>query len=419
MTPQRRGLLLAASGLAIILIATLWPIPGAFTQAPSLCVLCGEQWPLDLALNILLFIPLGAGLGVANVRARRAIAFALVITVTVELLQIRAIPGRDASLGDVVWNTCGGALGWWIGNGWRWWVLPGARRARRLLVAGCAAWLAIVGATSWLLVRSLPRSQYWGQWAPVLGHLDRFRGRLLAVDVAGQPLPTWIAPDSRALRARLLADRMLVRATILPGGATAGLAPIAAIHDAYRRQIFILGQEGRDLIFTIRLREDDAGLRRPAVRLPDALPAAASSDTVHVAGGVIARALLARVETRAGTREQWLPLGPGVGWYALSPVDHELGREWIGTAVLWLAVLAFPLGWWAARSASEDGRAQRAWLVLPVIVMAGGLAALPSMAGAHAATAWDWVGAALGLATGVTLGARRWKAREPDRMLGR
>ena len=64
-----------------------------------------------MAANILMFLPLGAGLALAGIRPRRAMAAIVALTVTVELLQYTVIPGRDGALDDILSNTVGGLLG--------------------------------------------------------------------------------------------------------------------------------------------------------------------------------------------------------------------------------------------------------------------------------------------------------------------
>lgn len=109
-------------GLAVI---ALWP-----THVDSqISVVDGTflgRWLLDLGLsqgtayrlmefsaNVLLYVPLGAIalLLVPRPAWWRAVALALTISVAFELLQAGLRPERTASVGDVVANTLGAALG--------------------------------------------------------------------------------------------------------------------------------------------------------------------------------------------------------------------------------------------------------------------------------------------------------------------
>ena len=64
----------------------------------------------DVLLNVLLFMPLGAALGVLRVRAVGAAAMGFFLSTTIELLQY-GIPGREPSARDVLTNTIGTIMG--------------------------------------------------------------------------------------------------------------------------------------------------------------------------------------------------------------------------------------------------------------------------------------------------------------------
>jgi hypothetical protein len=389
---------------------TLTPQPGEVSPPPSFCILCGSSAVQDIILNVLLFLPFGIGLRVYGLRRWKAVAIALAISTTIELLQIRIIPGRDASLGDVITNTTGAALGVWLADTWRHWVLPGAYVARRLFLCGAAAWLAIMAATVWGTRTALPSTIYWGQWAPDLLNFDQFPGTLVRADVNGFQFPNGMAGDSPSFRRQLISDTMLVRATVIPGGATQRVAPIVSVFDQNRTEIFLLGQRGRDAVFSLRMNAEAAGLAQPAIRLPNAFPAepTAARDTVRLAAGVVGRQLVLRAESNGTLRERRMPLGPGLGWSFLIPFHYAYGPESPLLTALWLGGLALVLGYWAARS-----RGPAEPLVL-AFTIALGLAATPPLLGGHAAPWWAWVGAIvgamLGWAVGKAAGFRRQEA---------
>lgn len=66
----------------------------------------------DRLINALLYIPLGAAIGI--ILPRRAwpvgIALGFVLSATIECTQ-RSVPGRVADVDDVLWNTIGTAIG--------------------------------------------------------------------------------------------------------------------------------------------------------------------------------------------------------------------------------------------------------------------------------------------------------------------
>ncbi|MDQ1129764.1 hypothetical protein QE381_001892 [Microbacterium sp. SORGH_AS 888] len=115
ISPAR--VVVAAVAVAVISALTLapraivHPLRGLVEDIvwPALVRLPGEP---DQIMNTALFIPLGVAM--AFVLPRRAwlvgILAALVLSTGVELAQ-EGIPGRVPDLSDVLWNTCGGAIG--------------------------------------------------------------------------------------------------------------------------------------------------------------------------------------------------------------------------------------------------------------------------------------------------------------------
>jgi hypothetical protein len=70
--------------------------------------------PAGDAFNVLLLIPLTAGLVVASRRTAIAVAVALLLPVGIELTQT-VVPGRFCAISDVVTNSTGGLLGVLVG----------------------------------------------------------------------------------------------------------------------------------------------------------------------------------------------------------------------------------------------------------------------------------------------------------------
>jgi FeS assembly protein SufD len=100
------GAALALAGFLFIAVATLTPLPNVMYSLPRTCIVCGELGVVDVVNNILLFVPLGAGLTLAGVRRRTAVALCVALTVTVETLQIGVIAGRDAKI-TTLYTTLG------------------------------------------------------------------------------------------------------------------------------------------------------------------------------------------------------------------------------------------------------------------------------------------------------------------------
>ena len=107
---RRIGGVIAVASVAAILVATLLPDAGKPVDS-HLCIVCGTLGGVDSILNVLLFFPLGIGLALSGIPWKRAVLTACALSLTVETAQFLFVPGRDATLGDVVTNTVGGALG--------------------------------------------------------------------------------------------------------------------------------------------------------------------------------------------------------------------------------------------------------------------------------------------------------------------
>lgn len=394
---------------------TLTPQREAAPFTPSLCILCGDAAMQDTILNIILFIPFGLGMRLAAWSRRRAILVAICTTITVELLQMHIIPGRDSSLGDVLTNTTGGILGVWLADTWRLWVFPTGARARRLMWGGAVAWAAILAATVWGLRRALPSTTMWGQWQPELLYMDRFPGRILHADAGGYAFPPGASGADSTFRRRLRSDSVLVDATVIPGAPTNRMAPILGLYDWQKTQIFLLGQHGRALSFSMRTNAGRAMVSNPLIALDDVFPAHApaggdatvAADTLHVSGGVLDGALVLRaMDAIHGLRERRVPLSPGLGWSFFMPWGYAYGPETPFFSWLWVAGLLLPAVYWGARSR------RRGELIAAVALAAGaGLLAAPRVL--HGTAAWwpEWLGVTAALALGVGVAAASSGAR--------
>src|SRR5947207_2042221 len=157
-TSVSAGLALAAAGLLFIARATLTSSadPNGLTlTTPLWCVVCGDSGGADIVANLLLFVPFAVGLRLAGVSWRRTVLVSAALSLTVELLQLVAIPGRDASLSDLLTNTMSGAIGAAIAPRLPAALRPSRTQASRLLAGGASAWLAALGLSAWLLTPSL------------------------------------------------------------------------------------------------------------------------------------------------------------------------------------------------------------------------------------------------------------------------
>jgi hypothetical protein len=261
--------------LAAILCLTLRPGPdlGAATTSGGLSA-------YDVVLNILLFLPLGAGLVLLGLRLRSAILFGALTSTMIELAQRWWVAGRYASIYDVAANSLGCALGVLVVTRWadrgRWWpkVAPPLALAIVLgwFLGGYLAQPAIPGPSPWT-----------ARWASVRDDATAFEGEVLDVHLQGAPLPDGPVAELPVLRARLSASRKtMFEATIVAGPPAAGHHRIVEIVVGEGTVPFlVLEQEGGALRAYQRLGLSWVGLRGPWLTLEHALSNVAG-DTIRV-----------------------------------------------------------------------------------------------------------------------------------------
>jgi hypothetical protein len=274
----------AVGALAVVLGATLLPVGGPGPAGFQWRVLAHAGDLADLISNVLLFLPLGAALRCAGLRGRRVIAAAVLLSAMVEFAQLQVIPGRDASLSDLLSDTTGAALGVALAA----WY-PARRRSPARGVVFAAVGVAVMVVTGLLERPSLPATRYYGQWTANLGHYEWYRGQVLSAEIGGMPLPSRRLDHPGEVRRRLLAGTPL-RIGALAGPPPPGVAPLFSIFDDARTEIVLVGLDGEDLVLHVRSRADDL-LLRPVERrwsgaLRDIRPGDRLSVTVRrTAGG--------------------------------------------------------------------------------------------------------------------------------------
>lgn len=411
---RRVAFALAAAGALFIVVATLTPLPRQAefsTTTPLWCLVCGDEGSVDLALNVLLFVPLAMGLARAGVAARHVMAVVVSLTVSVELLQLFVIPGRDASLSDLLSNSTGGAAGVWLGRHWRFILRPPPEQARRLAAGGAIAWLLLQLFTAWALAPSQPPFRWWVQWKPDLAQQPAvFTGDILAVAHGERPLPPGPLPDDGALRASI-AGRAgdgsgLLRARVVTGGESYRLAPIVRVGGRRGTDVLFVAQNWRTLVVEPRTRAADLRLRTPALRLPGVFPARAG-DTLTVEGGRVGGHIVARATLPGGRRmARSLALSPSWGWSLVSPRAHYGFDATVHVlTALWIGGLLAAIAYWRALAGRGWRRDVR--FHLPVVVAGlAGVALLFRFPPVH----WsEWAAAAAGILAGAA------SARSPRR----
>jgi hypothetical protein len=357
---------------------------------------------VDVSLNLVLFIPLGAGLGLLGVRPVRALMVLALTTLTVEVLQLSLVVGRDASLSDLITNTIGGTAGYWASRRWRDILHPSQKTSLIVACLGAAAWLLIQGFTGFAFQRDLPPTVYYGQWAAELGQCERFTGEVVSVRLPATPLPGTRLASSPEVRSALLNPRSVLEVRARSGQPTTGLAPIFSIFDDRQREIVLLGQDGRDLIYRVRTRTGGLGLRGPALRLREALPRDADFPFQLRASyrpGQYDLETIGGTDSSTGT----LVLSASWGWAMFLPFDHAFGEEMPWLTMLWVGGLLFAVSYYAGHS-GQLGRPTA--VIMLLILLAIGLGLIPALAGFSVFQPLEWVAGMLGPALGFSLGTR-------------
>lgn len=397
------GWRVALLGALFIGWATLRPEPPLALPDRPWCLLCSDDSGADWLQNVLLFAPLGFGLGLAGVRARHAIALATALSFGVELAQYTVVQGRSATLSDVVTNTIGGGVGWWLAARWRAWLLPAPSAARRLALAALAAWLAVAVAGGWA-TRPLPLAAAYARRAPLEAHGDRFHGRVLTASVAGLPITSGALADGPALRRAIARGTAPVDVRFVTGAFPRDESAIVAVVDRRDRRVLQLTQGLRDLTLSFYTGASLLRLRSPYVVLPRALPET-SGDTLRATGGYASGRLSLAVPGRGAARA--LELGPALAWTLFYPFRYGSDRVVGLVTLLWALALLVPAGYWSAHALTAR-RAARAALVIGAalgVALVLGYAVAPRALGLVPARPGVWLAALLGFLLGGAAGA--------------
>lgn len=380
------GLLIFA--FAAILLATLFP--GPMSVVPRLgCLFCGDTITADAVLNVVLFAPLGAFAAVVGWRWGRVLLAGALLSAMIELAQV-AIPGRDASIADVLLNTLGVAVGVGIVRSSRWWLRPTSRRASAFSLTAALVAVGAFGFTAYLFSPVFPPDRYAAQWTGDFPGLEVYRGRVLEATLGGIQIPSGALDDSDTVRVLLRAGAPL-HVRMVAGPSARGLAPILTITDPTGWRIAFLGVDNDDLVFLYRQRASLFRLDDPDLRVMGGMRRLELGDTVSL--------MVARDSGSycIGVDEvTWCGLGPptlGTGW----AIFHADGfPHWFKTClnVVWIAALVLPFGFWARPRWSG---------AVGFLAIAASMLLLPTHSELGPSRAAEWLGALIGLALGQML----------------
>ena len=406
----------------LVLVATLRPgDPEVLEPTGPLCLVCGRNGGADVVRNLLLLLPLGAALAALGLPLGRAAAVGAGLSLFVEAIQLLVLPGRAATLSDLLTNSAGTTVGWLVvARGPHLWR-PAPQLARRLAAAGIVGWAATAAGGAWAVTPLPAGRDAWLMRIPPSARVVRaFEGEILTATLNGRPLGLGSAdraPGRRIgvappLPPELALDPPLRLAAVAHAMYPPGmLRPLVFGYGPRPEwpEIVVLGQRQRGLHFRFRTRSTRLRLPSPTFVLRDAFPATGGSAGATQATGEVVRVAgeLAegRVALRAGygdvERRFAARLSPYVAWsLVLAPlVVDDVGLV-IGAG--YLALLALPAAFWGAWTGRPAA--------LPALALAGAavLVLVPWLAGLPLPAWWEWLAAAAGISAGWLLG--RWRA---------
>jgi hypothetical protein len=365
-------------------------------------------------LNVFLFVPLGFGLALSGFPGKRAVIAMCALAALIETAQFLVIPGRNSTIGDVLTNSLGGALGFAIGRFAPTLLRPSPRIALALSTCWIAVWLAIQTVSAFGFAPVFPKSDYYGEIAPQLGNFEPFIGSVVRANIADVIVPDTRFPDSRKVR-DLLRRGAMVTTTIVPARPTRSIAPIVRVADDRHREIVLLAQNAENLVFGVRTGAAVLRLRPPAFALPGVLPAMSprdnglTTDTLTVSARYSANELWMSTQARRSYHRR-IPISASLGWTLILPFQWFIEGtpiELIVSAV-WIACLLLPIGYWGVGVArlKREHDAARTWMTavsIALVLLYIGLVAIPHAFGVNAAQPIDWLAALSGILVGSAL----------------
>ncbi|HSA57276.1 MAG TPA: VanZ family protein [Gemmatimonadaceae bacterium] len=414
---RRAGTWVTAAAVLVILVATLIPASPGIPISGPWCLLCGHAGTIDAIQNVVLFIPLGFGLAWLGASRAGTVVAAFALSAFVESMQFTIIPGRDASLGDLLFNSIGGLAGLALQRARLTVINPPPRLARGLRGIAGLGWFLVLLAATFGLRPAVPRG-HAAEWR-VAAAIDSvgvslFSASVRALSVDGVEVQPIEPGPLHRIRSRLGRRPSTIAVVVQPEQPPPGYVPIISV-DAGRTHAFSFGQSGSELYCQRFLVASAFLLRTPSFVLPGAFPLAeqvpaeeATRHELHCAwegGQVVVRRLAS-----GDTAEVRVPLSPGLGWALFVPANLGVPNLFTrGMRFAWLAAVALPLGFWQGAGGRQgpsrvgpDTRPHRAGmgtiLLLVMLLLVQG--ALPALAGTAPSPPMEYAATATGFFVG-------------------
>jgi hypothetical protein len=402
------GRAVAFVSLVGIALATLVPQPGN-PDVLHLCVFCGALSSVDSLLNVLLFVPFGIGLALTGAPALAAIALMCGVSLGIETLQLVALAGRHASVGDLVMNSVGGAIGFLIGRRGVVLILPTGSHTIALAAGWLVLWVALQALVAYSLLplsAGLPWHSHIGR--PHSRSGVKFPGRVLAATFGGESIFGGRVQRDSALESKLDAHQAVpLRARILANGSSAGRSEIVVVSSP-DGGIASLEQDRNDLVFGVRNGADALLLRPFEFRLRDVFDRGSTtpSDTLDLLGRYERNAVTLVARSRTIAVERRFTPRLSSGWRLFMPLPTYIegdARDAVMSAA-YMALMLTPAGYWTARSAAPGGGRQRRYrftVLMGALALLTGLVVVPATLGLRPATVAEWAYAGAGLLLGA------------------
>lgn len=419
MSPHQvlRSPVSVVAALALIGWATLRPVESS-TSLPAWCIICGDLGSVDFLLNIGLFVPLGVVLASTR-RFSVAVLAGFAVTVLVESLQWRLIPGRDASLGDILANTLGAVTGAGLARQSTSWLRATGATAQRLAWQAGALTSLVVLAAAGLLRPARVSYPVWVQWTVPRAGMDVFRGTLASVDVNG----TAIRPAEE-----LSADRwesppgtsLFVRATI-KGAVAPSVRPALLVRVVNQRQeSFMLAQWGDAAVYRAHGEAARLRFRALVLGLDGALAAAVPGPPHDPTTAIIearsdGRTMSLSRMSGPDTMSVVLRRSVGLAWTLVLPKSVAISPSWWWAGTAFCAALVLPVSFFSARSLTTRWRETAPTAPAALVLALASFAAAPVAVGFPVPPMTEVAGLALGVAAGWWSGRPSARASEVDR----
>lgn len=349
---------------ALALAAIIWPavvgwltlrsnsVAHELTTAPPWdCVLCGDGGTTDFVLNLILFAPFGVIARAARWPLGRLAVCAFALTLSIEVYQGTALVGRDATLGDVLANTSGALLGWWL-VAWFGSLTAAPGRARTTALAVLATQCLIWFGTCVGMRPALSGPAPWvGRFSPVGRSPEPFEGTIQGVALDG--IAVTMEPMSRPPTPGDSLD-LAVALTRTTHAEPSRSTSIVRLVDPTPRVFLRVTQIGQGINVEIPLAASPWRLQTPDWRYASGLdiPVGRPWQFEWRRHANSVEMTSAPADAPQGATHQSLAVSIGLGWIWVHPFVTAIGDSAPWWTALWIATWFALLGWtgrWAGR----------------------------------------------------------------------